>query len=108
MILPVRHRWEFELLRRVGGYRRSGPLGLRSASNPDDDVVRVAYAVGRRVGGAVVRNRIRRRLRALVQQLDRDGRIAPGRYLVIVAPDAVSATSADLSAHLAELMTFTS
>lgn len=30
---------------------------------------RVGYAVGRRVGGAVVRNRVRRRLRALVDEL---------------------------------------
>ena len=30
---------------------------------------RVGYAVGRRVGGAVVRNRVRRRLRALIDEL---------------------------------------
>lgn len=108
MILPVRHRWEFELLQRAGGYRRSGPLGLRSAPNPDDDAVRIAYAVGRRVGGAVVRNRVRRRLRHVAQQLDRDGRIAPGRYLVIASPDAVAATPSQLAAHLDHLMTVTS
>jgi ribonuclease P protein component len=46
--------------------------------------VRVAYAVGRTVGGAVVRNRVRRRLRALVAALP----LAPGDYLVSVGPEA--------------------
>lgn len=40
---------------------------------------RVAYAVGRQAGGAVVRNRIRRRLRAVVARLDG---LAPGAYLL--------------------------
>ena len=38
---------------------------------PGGTDVRVAYAIGRRVGPAVVRNRVRRRLRAAVRELDR-------------------------------------
>lgn len=41
---------------------------------------RVAYAVGRRFGGAVERNRCRRRLRAVAGELA--GELAPGDYLV--------------------------
>ena len=41
---------------------------------------RVAYAVGRSVGGAPVRNRVRRRLRALART--HADQLAPGWYLV--------------------------
>ena len=38
--------------------------------------------MGRNAGGAVQRNRIRRRLRAAVRELERDGRLGPGAYLL--------------------------
>jgi ribonuclease P protein component len=62
-------------------------------ARPSQDHVRAAFAVSRKVGHAVVRNRLRRRLRSIVQDLDRgadDGptRLAPGAYLVTVRPDA--------------------
>ena len=53
-----------------------------------DDIPRVAYAIGRRAGGAVVRNRLRRRLRAIVQELR--GELRPGAYLVGASADANS------------------
>lgn len=45
---------------------------------------RVAFAVGRQVGTAVVRNRVKRRLRAALVELERadDPRFTPGDYLV--------------------------
>lgn len=48
----------------------------------------VSYAVGRSVGGAVERNRVRRRLRAVFTQ----GELAirPGSYLVGASPEARS------------------
>ena len=46
------------------------------------DLPRVAYAVGRRAGGAVVRNRIRRRLRAIVREAGLAGALVPGNYLI--------------------------
>jgi ribonuclease P protein component len=60
---------------------------------------RVGFTVGRLVGGAVVRNRVRRRLRALA------GRYLPslpgGSLLVIRAhPPAAAARQADLAAEL--------
>lgn len=39
----------------------------------------VGYAIGRQIGGAVVRNRLRRRLRAIMTTYE--GEIAPGWYL---------------------------
>jgi ribonuclease P protein component len=49
---------------------------------PDDagHPPRVAYAVGRRAGNAVARNRLRRRLRSVIADLAPT--LAPGTYLV--------------------------
>lgn len=44
--------------------------------------VRVAFQVGKASGGAVVRNRIRRRLRAGLRQLLRQGALPVGTYLL--------------------------
>ena len=65
------------------------------------DPPRVAYAVGRAVGPAVTRNRLKRRLRARVAELP----LAPGTYLVSAGPSASTlseqALRADLEAALA-------
>lgn len=62
--------------------------------------LRVAYAVGRKVGGAVVRNRVRRRLRAGVVELARAGHLPGGACLVIVRPEAADAGYAELRDQL--------
>jgi ribonuclease P protein component len=47
-----------------------------------DEPPRVALAVSRAVGGAVARNRVRRRLRAAMAELTRRGAVPGGTYLV--------------------------
>lgn len=56
---------------------------------------RVAYTVSRRVGGAVVRNRVRRRLRAGVQ-LHRAMLVDGAAYLVSAEPEAARTESVEL------------
>lgn len=76
---------------------------VRSPVGDEDDPPRVAYQVGRAVGGAVVRNRLRRRLRAAV----RDHALRFGRgsaYLVAAGHDAVGRTSAELSEVVGRLV----
>jgi ribonuclease P protein component len=48
------------------------------------DRVCVAYAIGRRFGGAVDRNRCRRQLRAVVREIVDE--VPPGAYLIGVEP----------------------
>ena len=73
----------------------------------DDAAVppRVAYAIGRTVGGAVVRNRLRRRLRALVHDRARAGQLRPGWYLVGATPAAARLDASALASMFSQLMT---
>ncbi len=62
----------------------------------------MAYAISRTVGGAVVRNRIRRRLRVLMTDLsDRVDGPMGGDFLIRVLPAAASCDHAALGRHLA-------
>ena len=60
---------------------------------------RVAYSVGRRVGPAVVRNRVKRRVRAVLAEVaGPEGTLppGPGAYLVSLRPQADERTYAEL------------
>jgi ribonuclease P protein component len=64
---------------------------------------RVAFAVPRKVGNAVTRNRIRRCVRGRLADRvrDRDGGLPSGAYLVTVGPEAAGLDARSL-AHLVE------
>jgi ribonuclease P protein component len=81
---PIRSRRTFEELRRQGSRGRSGPLSVSFLTQPTWSEVKVAYAVNRRVGGAVVRNRLKRRLRAIVSE--RATSLPTGAYVVHAGP----------------------
>ena len=69
---------------------------------PRSEPPRVAYAVGRRVGGAVARNRVRRRLRAATRA--HAGELEPGRaYLVGARPARPRRTSYADAVRLARM-----
>jgi ribonuclease P protein component len=81
----ITDRRTFQDLRRRGRRVRRGPLtltwlppALDAAGSPP----RAGFAVGKGTGGAVVRNRVRRRLRAALRLLVAEGRLAPGTYLL--------------------------
>jgi ribonuclease P protein component len=64
---------------------------------------RVAYAVGKRVGPAVVRNRVRRRLRAATS--GHRAELRPGgAYLFGAAPGAASVPFAEIDAAMGQLL----
>ena len=102
LIWRVRDRATFEAL--AGARRRrAGPVSLRFLSDGSDDPPRVAYAIGRRVGNAVRRNRIRRRLRAAID--DHAAELLPGgAYLFSADHDSMNTPFPTLSDHLVTLL----
>jgi ribonuclease P protein component len=80
-VAGVRRRATFRALARADGRATRGPVTvLYSAARANTGLCEVAYAVGRRHGAAVVRNRLRRRLREAVRAAAPE--LAPGAYLV--------------------------
>ena len=100
LIQPVRDRSTFLLLRRAGRRSRRGPVTVTWLAGDPAEPIRVAYAISRRVGGAVVRNQVRRRLRAVVGELQ--PQLRPGVYLVGAAPEAASTPYRELRAAVGE------
>lgn len=87
----------FAAVRQRRAAAAAGPLRVQVAPN-DADVARVGFVVPRAVGGAVVRNRVRRRLRAL---LDPRLEALAGLDVVVAAgPAAATATWGSLGADL--------
>jgi ribonuclease P protein component len=66
---PVRSRRTFEALRRSSARGRWGPLTVTYSMQKSWSRSEVAYAIGRQVGSAVVRNRLRRRLRSIMADM---------------------------------------
>lgn len=76
---------------RARGIRvRRGPLALTFLADGSAEGTRVAYAITKRVGGAVERNRLRRRLRAVFADLASSGpgSLPEGVLLVSAGPEA--------------------
>jgi ribonuclease P protein component len=79
---------------------RRGPITLVIAERDAGDAAGLAFAVPRRVGGAVVRNRLRRQLRAIAKDIDRRTPVPPAWYLVVVHPGAADHSFDSLTASL--------
>src|SRR4051795_2699506 len=94
----IRRRSEFLALQRVGKRRHTAHLVVirRPAVGR---VSRLGVTVSRRVGGAVVRNRVKRVLRELFRQR-RAQLMPPQDILVIAKPDAGSLTYAEAAREL--------
>lgn len=84
MIGRVRTRDDFERLRRHGRRVRIEPFWCSYLIDSSAKSAHVAFAISRAVGNAVTRNRLRRRLRAIVGALD----LPVGVYLIGCRPVA--------------------
>ena len=104
MIDRIRERDTFVRLRREGVRVRIDPLWCSSVPDPNVEPPRVAFAIGRALGPAVTRNRLRRRLRALLADSD----VLPGIYLIGATPHAVELTFDELGSVLTKLLVATS
>jgi ribonuclease P protein component len=95
----------FDRFRTEGRRVRGGALWCTWLADEAAVPPRVAYAIGRNVGSAVVRNRLRRRLRALAHEWARAGELRPGWYLLGAAPAAAQLDSGTLARMFSQLMT---
>ena len=96
----VRDRATFQTLRRSRRRVRRGPVTVTFAPGAPSGPPQVAYAIGRTVGGAVVRNRLRRRMRAIVAELS--PALAPGAYLLGATAEAAELTFGELRTVVSE------
>jgi ribonuclease P protein component len=103
----ITDRRTFTVLRREGRRARSGAVGITWSPAPADDLTppRVAFAVARAAGGAVARNRTRRRLRAALRELRLAGELPGGTYLLTAGPEVRTLPWTDLLATLREAVT---
>ena len=70
-----------------GGVPRTHPLLVGRFLRTDLETTRFGFAIGRRVGGAVVRNRVRRRIREALRVMAPS--FQPGWDVLIIARPAI-------------------
>jgi len=82
---------------------RAHPLLLLRYRGNDLERTRYGISTGRRVGPAVVRNRLRRRLRTILRRLE--PAVARGwDVLIVVRPQAANAAQSELEIAVGQLM----
>jgi ribonuclease P protein component len=94
-----------DFLRAARGVRRVTPgLTLEICAVPESAAVRVGFTASRKVGGAVVRNRAKRRLRAVAAQvLSLCGQQGTD-YVLVARRDTVTRPFESLKADLAQAL----
>lgn len=88
LIGRIRSRDDFVRLRREGRRVRIEPFWCSHLPDPSIQGALVAFAINRAVGPAVTRNRLRRRLRAILSEMT----LPPGLYLIGCRPTATELT----------------
>jgi ribonuclease P protein component len=106
MALPraqrVRHTAEFALIRERGRSFAGRLLTLAVLSLPEEKHARFGFTVTRRLGNAVMRNKVRRRLRAIAASL---APLLSPPHLIVTIPrqGAANANFTDLKAEWTKL-----
>jgi ribonuclease P protein component len=114
LIWRIRDRDAFVRLGRDGTRIRTSSLWCTFLPDPDATPPRVAFAIGRAIGSATTRNRVRRRIKALLRDTTTGVTpnsattpamvLPPGWYLFGARPSAIELTFDQLRAELAELL----
>ena len=86
---------EFDCVKKNGRMERGRLLALSVLSANDATPFRAGFITSRSIGSAVVRNRVRRRLREIVRKHQRE--IVAGKWIVVIArADAAKASYQEL------------
>lgn len=106
MIWRIRTRREFSHLAAQGRRVRAGVLWCTYVLDPPGIATppRVAFALGRALGPAVVRNRVRRRLRAALLAASSGGGLPAGAYLIGARPSTAELSFTELQFDLKLLL----
>lgn len=100
---PLRKRPDFERLYREGARFRSPLLTLVTRTEAQPGAWRAATVCSKKVGGAVTRNLLKRRLRNLLDQVTwREG--VSGDLALICRPEAGAASFAELAQQVRRLV----
>jgi ribonuclease P protein component len=100
LIWRVRERSSFRRFGVDGRRYRAGVLWCTYVADPTLSPPRVAFALGRTLGPAVARNRVRRRLRVLLSC----AALPPGLYLIGAQPAAAERSFAELQFDVTTLI----
>jgi ribonuclease P protein component len=101
-LTPIRSRHTFEDLRRSRIRGRSGPLTVVFVPQTTWSRCEVAYAINKKLGNAVTRNRLRRRLRSILS--DRASELPAGAYLIRADPGAPSLAFNELRVAMSQAL----
>jgi len=99
----LKRRADFVRVARTGKSRREPGLVLQTAPRPPEapgGTPRVGITATRRIGGAVTRNRAKRRLRALADQVLADRAQPDKDYVLIARNGTLTRSYADLTSDL--------
>ena len=103
----LRRKSDFDAVFREGVGSASGTLALRVRSRDGEtsmDPCRFGFAISSRLGGAVKRNQIRRRLRESTRRMNADGDCTGLDIVVIARQGAVEADYRELDSTLKRLV----
>ena len=99
----LRKRGEFLAVRR-GEKRRGRFFLLEVLERGDEDAARVGFTVTKKVGNAVVRNRIRRRLKEAVRTHAAGDMQRGNDYVIVGREDVLAAPFAEIKTELSRLL----
>jgi ribonuclease P protein component len=100
LISQIRGRDAFVRLQREGTRIRRSALWCTWCPDPTATTTSVAFALSRALGSAVTRNRLRRRLRAILSTIE----LPPGMMLIGATPAATGLTFDQLRLNTIDLM----
>lgn len=105
MLRSIRGNKTFRTIAKCGRSVSSGLMVIKFLKRDDTGDCVCSCVASRKVGGAVVRNLVKRRIKAILRQLASDGMLSTSRfYLIICRPAIASVGFSALNADIRSLV----